>query len=325
MKKVLIIFGGNSSEHKVSCISAKSIVNNIDSKLFKVTLCGISKDNIWYIYNDEFQTLDDNWLNKKIQKIDNIIQFLKEFDVVFPIIHGNNGEDGKLQGLFDLFDIKYVGSKTSASAVGMDKEMSKILFEHLKIKQVPYITVNEDYSLKEIEKQISFPLIVKPANGGSSIGIKKANKKSELKKAIHEALKYDKKIIIEKFIKPRELEIAILQDKNKLIVSDVGEILPSNEFYDYKAKYKSDSKLIIPADIDNEISLKIKDYALKIFKNIDAKNYARIDFFLEDNEIYINEINTIPGFTKDSMYPKLIMHTGISYKDLITKLIYNSI
>ena len=325
MKKVLIIFGGNSSEHKVSCISAKSIVNNIDTKLFNVTLCGISKDNIWYIYNDEFQTLDDNWLNKKIQKIDNIIQFLKEFDVVFPIIHGNNGEDGKLQGLFDLFDIKYVGSKTSASAIGMDKEMSKILFEHLKIKQVPYITVDEDYSLKEIEKQITFPLIVKPANGGSSIGIKKANKKSELKKAINEALKYDKKIIIEKYIKPRELEIAILQDKNKLIASDIGEIIPSNEFYDYKAKYKSNSKLIIPSDIDNEVSLKIKDYALKIFKNIGAKNYARIDFFLENNEIYINEINTIPGFTKDSMYPKLIMHMGISYKDLITKLIYNSI
>lgn len=325
MTKVLIIFGGNSSEHDVSCISAKSIVNNINSKLFEVKLCGISKNNIWYIYNDNFKNLDETWVNKNIQKIDNIIEFLKEFDVVFPITHGNNGEDGKLQGLLDLFNIKYVGSKTLASAIGMDKEMSKILFEHLGIKQVPYMVLNEEYDLKQIEKQIGYPMIVKPANGGSSIGIKKANNKKELKKAINGASKYDKKIIIEKFIKSRELEIAIIEDKNKLITSDIGEIISSNEFYDYKAKYKSDSKLIIPANIDNEIKEKIQDYATKIFKNMDAKSYARIDFFLDNNDLYINEINTIPGFTKDSMYPKLIMNLEISYQDLITKLIKNTI
>lgn len=325
MTKVLIIFGGNSSEHDVSCISAKGIVNNINSKLFKVTLCGISKNNIWYIYNDDFKNLDEKWENKNIQKIDNIIEFLKQYDIIFPIIHGNNGEDGKLQGLLDLFNIKYIGSKTLASAMGMDKEMSKMLFEHLKIKQVPYMVLNEEYDLKQIEKQICYPMIVKPANGGSSIGIKKANNKKELKRAINEASKYDKKIIIEKFIKSRELEIAIIEDKNKLITSDIGEIISSNEFYDYKAKYKSNSKLIIPADINKEIKEKIQDYAIKIFKNMNAKNYARIDFFLNNNDIYINEINTIPGFTKDSMYPKLIMDLGISYQDLITKLIKNAI
>lgn len=324
MTKVLIIFGGNSSEHDVSCISAKSIVNNIDLRLFNVTLCGISKDNSWYIYNDEIQSLDETWLKKNIQQIDNITTFLKGFDVVFPIIHGNNGEDGKLQGLLDLFGIKYVGSKTLASAMGMDKEISKILFEHLSIKQVPYIAINEEYDLKQIENQIDYPMIVKPANGGSSIGIKKANNKKELKKAINEALKYDKKVIIEKFIKARELEIAIIENKNKLVTSCIGEIIPSNEFYDYKAKYKSDSKLIIPANINDETKTKIQEFAIKIFKNMNAKNYARIDFFLDNNDLYINEINTIPGFTKDSMYPKLIMNLGISYQNLITKLIKNA-
>ena len=324
MTKVLIIFGGNSPEHDISCMSAKSVINNIDLKLFDIKVCGISKDNIWYEYNDKYENLDKSWLNKNIKKIDNIIEFLKQFDVVFPLIHGSNGEDGKLQGLFDLFDIKYVGSKTLTSSIGMDKEMSKILFEHLNIKQVPYIVINDDYDLRDIEEQVNFPVIVKPANGGSSIGIKRANNKKELKKAINEALKYDKKVIIEEFIKARELEIAILKDKNKVIISDIGEIVPSNDFYDFKAKYKSNSKLIIPATINEETKNKIIDYAIKIFKNINAENYSRIDFFLENNEIYINEINTIPGFTEISMYPKLMVNMGITYKDLITKLIKNA-
>lgn len=324
MKKVLIIFGGKSEEHNVSIKSAKALASNIDDKIFDFKIVGISKDNTWYEYIDDIKMLNVNWLKQKIIKIDNIINYLKKFDVVFPITHGKNGEDGKLQGFLDLFDIKYVGSKTLSSSVGMDKEFSKILFSHLGIKNAPYFCINKDDDIKKIENNITYPVIIKPANGGSSIGINKVENKKELKKAIKEALKYDKKILIEKFINARELEVAVLQDKNKLIISEIGEIIPCNKFYDYKAKYEQDSKTLICTNLDENIKKQIKEDAKKIFENIDAKNYARIDFFLEQDNIYINEINTIPGFTEISMYPKLIMNEGISYKDLITKLINNA-
>lgn len=323
MKNVLIIFGGNSSEHEISCISAKSILNNIDTNLFNVTACGISKDNNWYIYNDKFDNIDKNWLNKNISKVENIIEFLKEFDVVFPIIHGNTGEDGKLEGLLDLFNITYVGSKTLESATGFDKEATKIWFEYLGIKEVPFITVYKS-DIDKIESKIDYPLIVKPACGGSSIGINKANNCSELKNSLIEAFKFDKKVIIEKFIKARELEVALLEDNDKLIVSDVGEIISCNTFYDYNAKYEKKSNLEIPAKIDESIRQRIKDIAKNIFINLNLSSYARIDFFLENNNIYINEINTIPGFTEISMYPKLMINEGITYKNLITKLIENA-
>ncbi len=324
MKKVLILFGGNSSEHNISCKSAKSIIENIDKKLFNVTICGITKDNNWYQFNDNYEKINENWnKSKSINKIENIIEYLKKYDVIFPITHGSNGEDGKLQGMLDLFNIKYIGCKTLASAVGMDKQFSKILFDHLNIKQVPYITLENIYDLKEIKSKIEFPVIVKPANGGSSIGISKAQNERQLKKALKEALKYDKKIIIEKFINTRELEVAVLKDKDRLIISDIGEIVSCNNFYDYKAKYEKESKLIIPANIDETVKNKIKELAKKIFIGINASDFSRIDFFLEGDNIYINEINTLPGFTEISMFPKLIMNEGISYKDLITKLINN--
>ena len=319
MKNVLIIFGGNSSEHDISCISAKSILNNIDTNLFNVTALGISKNNDWYIYNDKIDNLDKNWLDKSIFKVDNIIKFLKQFDVVFPITHGNNGEDGKLEGLLDLFNIKYVGSKTLGSAICFDKEITKILFEHLGINQVPFVTTyNDDININD------YPVIIKPACGGSSIGINKANNIQELKEGINEALKYDKKVLIEKFINARELEVAVLKDNDNLTISDVGEIVSCNNFYDYNAKYEKDSKLVIPANIDNKLKEKIKEIAKKLFTNLNLDSYARIDFFLEDNNLYINEINTIPGFTEISMYPKLMINKGISYTNLITKLIENA-
>ena len=324
MKKVLVIFGGRSEEHNVSIKSAKSIMLNIDKNLFDVKLVGISKDNIWYEYIDDINTLNDNWLKHKIIKITNIIDYLQKFDVIFPITHGRYGEDGKLQGFLDLFNIKYVGCKTLASSVGMDKEFSKILFSHLGIKNVPYFCVTKNDDIKKIENNITYPVIVKPANGGSSIGINKVQNKKSLKKAIKDALRYDEKVLIEKFITARELEVAVLQDKNKLITSEIGEIIPCNKFYDYKAKYEQDSKTLICTDLDETIKNQIKEYAKKIFEHIGAKNFARIDFFLEQDKIYINEINTIPGFTEISMYPKLIMNEGISYKDLITKLINNA-
>lgn len=323
--KVLILFGGNSSEHEVSVKSAKSILENIDYKKFKVSAVGIDKKNEWYVYEDETHLLNKNWLKRKIKKINNIISFIKTFDVVFPITHGCNGEDGKLQGFLDLFNIKYVGSKTLASAVGMDKEFSKIFFKHLNIPQVPYIVINNKYNTNQIEQEIKYPMIIKPANGGSSIGINKANNKKELIKAIKQAKKYDNKIIIEKFIKVRELECAILEDK-ELIISDIGEIKPCNEFYDYEAKYKQCSKTINKSELPNDIIKQIKEYAKKAFIGINAKGLSRIDFFYDEdnNKVYLNEINTLPGFTTISMYPTLITANTFSYTDLITLLIKNA-
>ncbi len=328
MKKVLILFGGNSSEHYVSCKSAKSIVENIDKKLFKYEMAGIDFDNIWYKFSGDLKFLENgNWKEANILKVDNIVGFLKEFDVVFPITHGTNGEDGKLQGMLELFNIPFVGCKTLASSIGMDKEMSKVIFDNLNINQVPYIAINDDYKISDIIEKIDFPVIVKPANGGSSIGISKSDNKKELIKAISVAKRYDSKVIIEKFIKARELEIAVLENKGKTLYSNIGEIKSANEFYDYDAKYiNNKSTTIIPDDIPLIVVDKIKEYTKKIFEGLNCNGYARVDFFYdeENNEIYINEINTIPGFTSISMYPKLIESIGINYTDLITILINNA-
>ena len=311
IKKVLIIFGGNSSEHYVSCKSAKSIIENINNRLFKYESVGIDFDNTWYKFSDDLDYLENgNWKEANILKVDNIVSFLKDFDVVFPITHGTSGEDGRLQGMLELFDIPFVGCKTLASSIGMDKGMSKVIFDSLNIDQVPYMVI-----------------IIKPANGWSSIGISKANDKKELIKAIKEAKKYDKKIIIEKFIKARELECSVLENKGNILCSNPGEIKSANEFYDYDAKYVNDSSYTtIPDDIPLDVVNKIKEYAKRIFKGLNCNGYSRIDFFYEEqnNKIYINEINTIPGFTSISMYPKLMESIGINYTDLITTLINNA-
>lgn len=306
MKKVLLIYGGTSSEHDVSRISAKSIINNIDTNKYILECVEITKNNKW-LYNNE--------------EIINIITFLKKFDVIFPITHGTNGEDGKLQGMLDLFDIKYVGSKWGSSYICMDKVRTKEILNYHKIPQVPFEIYEKGKNIT-----IPFPVIIKPANGGSSIGIQVANNKKELKKAIKLAYKYDKKIIVEKFIEVQELECAILEDK-ELIISEVGEIISANNFYDYQAKYENkESKTLIPADIDINTSNKIKEYAKEIFKILDLKGLARIDFFYDKiyKKIYLNEINTLPGFTEISMFPKLIMNKGITYKEILTKLIENA-
>ena len=220
-----------------------------------------------------------------------------------------------------------MGSNTLSSAVCMDKGIFKILIDGLGLKQVPYIVINDNYKINEIVKKISFPLIVKPANGGSSIGINKANNKKELIAAIKEAKKYDKKVIIEKFIKARELEVAILKYSKKIICSSPGEINSANDFYDYDAKYANKkSYTTIPDDLKKGVVDKLKQYAINIFNNLDLNGYARIDFFYDEEkeEIYINEVNTIPGFTSISMYPKLMKHEGIDYANLITILINNA-
>lgn len=327
MKKVLLLFGGNSVEHEVSCKSVKSIAENIDRDLFSYELVGISKENKWYIFHGDLCLLENgNWLEGNVEEIENILSYVKQFDVVFPMLHGANGEDGKIQGMLEMFGIPFVGCKTLASSIGMDKEMSKIFFKHLRIPEVPYEVVEDVYDLDKIIEKLGFPMIVKPANGGSSIGIEKATDALELLAAIENAKKYDKKIIVEKFIESRELECAVLETKDNLILSKLGEIKASNSFYDYEAKYVMPSQTEIVRNLPEDVVAKIQEYAKTIFQKLECSGYARIDFFYEEetDAIYINEINTIPGFTSISMYPELIKNEGISYKDLITILIENA-
>lgn len=329
IKKVLILFGGNSSEHYISCKSCVSVLKNIDRKRYDIEVAGISKNNIWYKFSDDLFYLEDgSWKDSNILEIDNIINYLRKFDVVFPVMHGTNAEDGRMQGFLDLFDIKYVGCKTLSSALLMDKAITKLIFKSLDIPSVPFKVIKDNYEICDLIENIKFPMIVKPSNGGSSIGISKVNNKKELIKAIKLAKKYDDKLLVEKFINARELEVAVLKDNKNIICSNPGEIKSANEFYDYDAKYDNkDSYTLIPNDLPEDILKKIKEYSLRLFKSLDCSGLSRIDFFYdeENNALYLNEANTMPGFTTISMYPKLIESIGIEYKDLISILIDNSL
>lgn len=318
MKKVLILFGGNSLEHAVSCKSAKTVLENIDKELFDVTAVGIH-NYTWYTFDDNLDMLLNNtWLEGNIKKVDNIIEFLKGFEKVLPMIHGVDGENGALAGLFELFNIPYVGSNILGHACGYDKEVTKIICEYHNIPQVEYMTIYENKEIKEIT--MDYPVIVKPAACGSSIGINIANNIEEVNKYVKEAFTCDNKVVIEKFIKCRELECAVLEKDNKLIVSTVGEIKSVNEFYDYESKYVLDSKVTIPAQIDESIIKEIQTYSEKIFKILSLRDLTRIDFLYdyENKQLYFNEVNTLPGFTTISMYPMLINNSGINIKELIT-------
>lgn len=320
MKKILILFGGNSHEHAISCKSAKTILTHIDKSLYNITAVGIDHQNNWYLYLDDINLIDESWQNRNIEKITNIIEFLKQFDKVFTVIHGNPEENGNIQGMFNLFGIEYVGTDLLGSIISYDKELTKIICNHHKIPQVPYITITENKKIKNIP--FSYPVIIKPAKCGSSIGINIANNVKELNEYVNLAFKYDNKVIIEKYIKARELECAILET-NKIITSPIGEIRSSNTFYDYEAKYLKDSSLIIPANISKELAKEITELSKKIFNVLSLSTLARIDFLYDYNEekLYFNEVNTMPGFTDISMYPLLFKEVGINIKNLITKII----
>ena len=326
MLKVLLIFGGNSSENEVSRKSAKSIIQNINEDEFELTNVYIDKNNKWYLFNDLINIENDSWINEHLE-IKNIIKFVKGFNFVFPIIHGKNGEDGKLQGMLELLNIPFVGCKTTSSALSMDKAFSKLIFKSLDIKQTPFMIINpKKYNYIKIIKNLKFPMIVKPANGGSSIGINKAKNNFELTKAIKEAAKYDNKIVIEEFIKARELECAVLE-KGKKLITKVGEILIDNNFYDYDAKYLKETKTTAKPNISKKIKKQIENISKKVFTELDCKGLSRIDFLYDETNdiLYLNEINTLPGFTEISMFPKLLISNNITYKDLITIIIKNSI
>ena len=317
MKKVLILFGGNSYEHDISCKSVNYIKDNIDTKLFDYEVVGISKRNEWFITNKN-NHINENWIENTNNKINNIIDFIKKFDIVFPIIHGNTCEDGKLQGLFELYNIKYIGCNSYSSLISYDKLLTKLILEEYNIPQVPYIIYN-----KQDIHNIEYPVIIKPCKCGSSIGISVANNKKELLKGIKLAKKYDNNILIEKYlINKRELECAILEKKNKLIISDIGEIMNGDTWYDFDSKYKNKTETMI-SNIDVNIKKDIQKYSKKIFEVLECKDMARIDFFydIKNKKLYFNEINTIPGFTDISMYPKLINNLGINSKKLLTILL----
>lgn len=339
MKTVAVIFGGMSTENEVSIMSGKSVIKNIDREKYNVKAVYIDKNSTWYECK-----LNDNGnfnIRKDISKIENIIYYLKNIDVAFPVLHGLYGEDGSIQGLFEMIQVPYVGCGIFASSVSMDKVYSKIIFEKADIKQAKYvylknnlneyIMVDEHLSqikmelneiVDEIIKKIDFPMFVKPSNSGSSVGVNKASNKMELVKCIKEASIYDKKILIEEAIDGRELECGVLGSQD-IITSCVGEIISASEFYDYDSKYNNSKSITkIPADIPENIEKQIRRIAVKAFRAVDAKGIARVDFFLDkQNNIYINEINTMPGFTNISMYPKLFEKSGVSYKDLLSKLI----
>lgn len=340
--KVGIIFGGMSTENEVSVVSAGSILGNIDRKKFEVFPIYIDKKGKWYIFIEDGKKRELGAEVENIIEIENIEEYLQKLDVVFPVLHGLYGEDGTIQGLFELLKIPYVGCRVLASSVGMDKVYTKIVFEKAGLNQAPYeyvrkykdtyIYIDKNFNekildLKEIAKKITenlrFPMFVKPSNSGSSVGVKKAENEKELIENIEYASKFDNKILIEQGIKGREIECAVLGNE-EVIASCVGEIKSADEFYSYDAKYKNEeSKTEIPAEIPEEISEEIRKQAIKAFKAIDGKGLSRVDFFVENktNKIIINEINTMPGFTSISMYPKMFEKSGIPYRELITKLI----
>jgi D-alanine-D-alanine ligase len=331
--KVAIICGGKSSEHEISCVSANGVLDAIDRNLFEVVLIGITKAGKWlHLPADTSFTIQDSVLptvpNSGVEVSitnDGLITARKalEIDVAFPILHGPYGEDGTIQGLFEMIQLRYVGSGVLASAVSMDKSYAKPIFAASGLKVAAGIVVtNLDFKLPD---NLKFPLFVKPARSGSSRGTTKVKQPDQLKSAIEAALEFDSKVIVEQAISGREIECAVLEADGKLLVSPVGQIVISEkyEFYDFQAKYLDDSmRLLFPTDLPNGVEEKIQKNALTAFKAAGCEGLARIDFFYSDNgEVIINEVNTIPGFTPTSVYPKLIAKLGINYQELISKLI----
>ena len=338
--KLGVIFGGMSSEHDVSIESGLSVIKNLNYEKYEILPIYINKNGEWFRVKKIPKNTEIEEAN--LESIENIAETIKKCDVVFPVLHGKFGEDGTIQGLLDLLKIPYVGPGVLASSIAMDKVYAKIIFEKANLKQAKfmylkkqsnqYVLVDKNLNEKkdslinlceEIEKNIKYPMFVKPSNSGSSVGINKAKNIEELQKYIEYASEFDTKILVEEGIIGREIECAVIGN-NEVKASSVGEIRPADEFYSYNAKYiDNKSELIIPANISDELSKKVKEMAIKAFKAIDGKGLSRVDFFVntETNEIFINEINTMPGFTAISMYPKLWENDGLEYSKLLDKLI----
>ncbi len=346
-KTVAILFGGQSTEYEVSLKSATSVIINLDKDKYDILLIGITKDGKWYLYDGAVENIaPDKWYNDSLKTVclshgtndSSILVFDGDrfeklhIDVVFPVLHGANGEDGTVQGLFELSGVKYVGVGLLTSCVGMDKAYTKVVMANAGIDQADWVVVhnyemkNEDDILDNIEKKLGYPAFVKPANAGSSIGIGKAKDRVSLLNALNEAFKFDRKVIVEEFLTGREVECAVIGNRGNIRSSCVGEILPDSEFYDYESKYSdsSQSKLVIPATFKGDIENRVRETAIKVFEALDGKGLSRVDFFVNEDAdtVKLNEINTLPGFTNISMYPKLMMQTGMTYSEILDELIY---
>jgi D-alanine-D-alanine ligase len=342
--KIGVLFGGRSAEHEVSLVSAASVIEALDKNKYEVIPIGITPQGKWISSSDALRLLKtgrplDN-IPEKILLPDPARKSLvaladgmeaASLDVIFPVLHGTFGEDGTVQGLLELADIPYVGAGVLGSAVGMDKVIAKQLFRQVGLPVTPDVWfLEKEYTKRkkkiigEVEKRLGYPCFIKPANLGSSVGITKAKDRKGLQEAIDRALQYDRKILVEKSIeKAREIEVSVLGNDDP-IASVPGEIIPSGEFYDYDAKYiDGKSQSVIPAPLPKPVVKKLKEYAVRAFRAIDCAGMARVDFLVlrQRNKIFLNEINTIPGFTSISMYPKLWEASGIPYPELLDRLI----
>lgn len=342
--KVAVLFGGVSNEHDISLISATNIINAIPKDKYEVIPIGITKKGRWLFYPGDVSLIaSGNWdthpdcvpavilpdpMYKGIVKIVDGTYSITKIDVVFPALHGRHGEDGNVQGLLDMAGIPYVGCGCLASAACMDKAVTHTILEANGINMAMWRTVltsdlnRLDAVCEDIAAELDYPLFVKPANSGSSVGVNKASSFEQLRDAIKLAFAHDKKVIVEEYIEGRELECAVFGTENPF-ASEIGEIISCNDFYDYEAKYiLGTSGLSIPAEIDSGISSEIRSAALRAFKAMGCSGLSRIDFFLKkDGTIILNEINTLPGFTPISMYPKLMENMGISQPELLDRLI----
>ena len=331
--RIAIICGGKSSEHEISCVSANGILNAIDRNKFEPVLIGITKSGKWLLLPDDsnfsivngaLPTVPESGIEVSITSL-GLVAGGKQLaiDVAFPVLHGPYGEDGTIQGLFEMIGIKYVGSGVLASAVSMDKSYAKPIFASAGLSVAAGIVVTSKNF--ELPSNLTFPLFVKPARSGSSRGTTKVKQKSDLASAVEHALSFDTKVIIEQAVAGKEIECAVLQADGKITASEVGQISISSkfEFYDFQAKYLDNSmELIVPAELPAGVQSKIQQAAITAFNAAGCEGLARVDFFYStQGEIIINEINTMPGFTPTSVYPKLIEKNGINYQELISKLI----
>src|SRR5579883_914466 len=351
--RIGLIFGGRSGEHEVSLASANSVMANLDKDKYEVVPLGITKEGSWLLGTEPRQliaaeqeatselttsatttavTLTGDPSVRRLIPIQEGAALGSQgaLDVIFPVMHGTYGEDGSLQGLLDMADIPYVGCGVLGAALGMDKEKMKMIFRSVGLPIVDYVAFRRsewerspETIMNALEQSLTYPSFVKPANLGSSVGINKAHDRQELEHAINVAAEYDRKIVVEQGIDCREFECAVLGNDEPL-ASVVGEIVSSNEFYDYRAKYiDGKSQAIIPADIPQETAEEIRRQSIKAFTALDLSGLSRVDFFLEKKtgKVYINEVNTMPGFTEISMYPKLWEASGLPYAQLLDRLI----
>jgi len=340
-----LIFGGRSGEHEVSLMSARSVVGALDPKRYEIVEIGIAKDGRWYGGEQVLDAFEGGRIESLAPVFmlaepgshelyrrsgDDRMSLLATLDVVFPVLHGTFGEDGTLQGMLELADVAYVGAGVLASSVAMDKALFKHLMRSHGIPVVDWITVDStdlesklEYTLERAEHLGSYPFFTKPANLGSSVGVSRCNNRADLLEGLKEAALYDRRIVVEQGLDAREIEVSVLGNEEPQ-ASIAGEIVPGDAYYSYKAKYLDDSsELIIPAPIGDDLMEAARGMALRAYRAIDGAGMARVDFLLDrhSGELYMNEINTIPGFTRISMYPKLWQASGLLYPQLLNRLV----